>query len=84
VKELDREEKARHELYVRATESCHEPPVVGPLSDTSDSSVLLVMVNVNDINDNAPKFIKHIFTGGFTTETDYGTEFMRVKVCFVI
>lgn len=55
-------------------------PFLSPQLDATDSSVLHVVVNVMDINDNAPKFIKQIFTGGFTTETDYGTEFMRVKV----
>jgi hypothetical protein len=55
-------------------------PFLSPQIDATDSSVLHVIVNVKDINDNAPKFIKQIFTGGFTTETDYGTEFMRVKV----
>jgi hypothetical protein len=55
-------------------------PFLSPQINATDSSVLHVVVNVKDINDNAPKFIKQIFTGGFTTETDYGTEFMRVKV----
>ncbi|XP_059472366.1 cadherin-23 [Neocloeon triangulifer] len=81
VKELDREEQAKHELLVRATENCHETPAISQTGDSNNSnnSLLRVSVNVKDINDNAPKFVKHIFTGGFTTETDYGTEFMRVK-----
>lgn len=35
---------------------------------------------MNDVNDNAPKFVSKIFTGGITTEADFGIEFMQVKV----
>lgn len=45
-----------------------------------DDSLLKVLVFVNDINDHAPKFVKSIFTGGVTTEADFGTEFMQIKV----
>lgn len=40
---------------------------------------------MNDINDNPPRFVKRVFTGGVTTEADFGTEFMQVKVkCFIL
>ena len=45
-------------------------------------STLKVHVIVNDVNDNAPKFTSKIFTGGITTEADFGIEFMHVKVLF--
>lgn len=42
-------------------------------------STLTVHVIVNDVNDNAPMFTNKIFTGGITTEADFGIEFMHVK-----
>lgn len=42
--------------------------------------MLRVIVFVNDINDNAPQFVKEVFTGGVTTDADFGTEFMQVRV----
>lgn len=33
-----------------------------------------------DVNDNPPVFISKIFTGGITTEADFGVEFMYIKV----
>ncbi|XP_065338722.1 cadherin-23 isoform X2 [Cloeon dipterum] len=81
VKDLDREAQDKHELLIRATENCQEASSITPAvaDSNSNNSLLRVVVNVNDVNDNAPKFVKHVFTGGFTTETDYGTEFMRIK-----
>lgn len=46
---------------------------------TSDRTLLKVAVNVDDINDNAPKFESQVFTGGVTTEADFGTAFMQIK-----
>jgi len=67
--------------------------------DPSDDSLLKIIVNVNDINDNPPVFTKSklfikqsnpipfifiyyrvlgVFTGGVTTETDFGAEVLRV------
>lgn len=43
-------------------------------------SSLQVHIQVNDVNDNSPKFVNKIFTGGITTEADFGIEFMHVKV----
>lgn len=37
-------------------------------------------VTVRDVNDNPPIFTRKIFTGGVTTEADFGIEFMHVKV----
>jgi hypothetical protein len=39
-----------------------------------------LQVNVKDVNDNAPHFTKKIYTGGVTTDADYGTVVMQVKV----
>ncbi|KAF4517747.1 hypothetical protein B566_EDAN002952 [Ephemera danica] len=77
---LDRENQAEHELVVRATESCASPPQRIPWpGPRPDGSLLLVRVHVLDQNDNAPRFVKRTFTGGVSTEADFGTQFMQVK-----
>lgn len=51
-----------------------------------DSTLVHVVIYVKDINDNSPEFVSKIFTGGVTTTSDFGTEFMSVKVgffCFI-
>lgn len=45
---------------------------------TNDSTLVKVTVNVDDINDNAPQFESSVFTGGVTTEADFGTAFMQI------
>lgn len=80
VQELDREKMSRLVLIVKASEDCaHTPENVNTFT-ASDDTLLRVVVNVKDINDNAPHFTKRVFTGGVTTEADFGTEFMQVKV----
>ncbi|KAJ1522204.1 hypothetical protein ONE63_002512 [Megalurothrips usitatus] len=46
--------------------------------DPKDDTLLRVIIKVVDINDNPPHFVKKVFTGGVTTEADFGTEFMQV------
>ncbi|XP_039274949.1 cadherin-23, partial [Nilaparvata lugens] len=80
VKELDREVQERHELIVKASEDCATtPPTNNSWFELRDETLLKLIVNVNDINDNPPLFVKNVFTGGVTTEADFGTEFMHVK-----
>uniref|UniRef100_A0A1B0B4Y0 Cadherin domain-containing protein n=1 Tax=Glossina palpalis gambiensis TaxID=67801 RepID=A0A1B0B4Y0_9MUSC len=45
----------------------------------ADSTVVKVEIHVADINDNPPKFQSKIFTGGITTNADFGARFMRVE-----
>jgi len=80
AKELDREARDSYTLLVKATEDCIHSPANQSVFDPSDDTLLQVIVTVNDINDNAPRFVKRVFTGGVTTEADFGTEFMQVKV----
>ncbi len=54
--------------------------VDGWMFDSKDDTLLRVIVKVIDINDNPPHFVKKVFTGGVTTEADFGTEFMQVTV----
>ncbi|XP_063377540.1 cadherin-23 [Cydia fagiglandana] len=74
---LDRERKSNYTLTVLATEDCVAAPEYRANEDSV--STLTVHVAVNDLNDNAPKFVSRIFTGGITTEADFGIEFMHVK-----
>lgn len=46
---------------------------------SEDSTLVKVAVYVDDINDNAPQFESKVFTGGVTTEADFGTPFMQIK-----
>lgn len=80
VKELDRESHNNHTLLIKASEDCIHSPANQSTFDPSDDTLLQVTVIVNDINDNAPRFVKRVFTGGVTTEADFGMEFMHVKV----
>ncbi|XP_017143334.1 cadherin-23 [Drosophila miranda] len=50
-----------------------QPPPEG------DSTIVRVLVRVLDINDNPPRFRSKIFTGGITTNADFGLKFMRVE-----
>ena len=75
---LDREEKDVHILIIKATEEClHQPQKVAEF-DSSDDSLLKLIINVNDVNDNAPIFLQSIFTGGISTDIEFGTAFMTI------
>lgn len=65
---------------MKASEDCLHSPSINHDINQDDDSLLKVFVFVNDINDHAPEFIKRVFTGGVTTEADFGTEFMFIKV----
>uniref|UniRef100_A0AAR5PBK0 Cadherin domain-containing protein n=1 Tax=Dendroctonus ponderosae TaxID=77166 RepID=A0AAR5PBK0_DENPD len=76
---LDREENDVHLLLVKATEDCTYPPEPQNFFDSDDNTQLKVIVKVLDVNDNAPRFIRRVFTGGVSTATSFGTKFMSVK-----
>jgi hypothetical protein len=77
---LDREIHDSHTVLVEASEDCIHSPANHSTFDPSDDTLLKVTITVNDINDNAPHFVKRVFTGGVTTEADFGAEFMHLKV----
>lgn len=77
---LDREKQNKYSLIIQATNDCSKEPRSVAKFDSRDNSLLEVVVNVKDVNDNPPKFVKSIFTGGVTTEADFGTSFMSIKV----
>lgn len=61
----------------------HSPALSQDITQ-DDDSLLKVLIFVNDINDNAPEFVKRVFTGGVTTEADFGAEFMQIKVRIIV
>lgn len=77
---MDRETKEVYEIIIKATEDCNTIPKNQTTFNEKDDTLLKVTITVNDINDNAPKFISETFTGGVTTDADFATEFMQVKV----
>ncbi|KAL1424749.1 hypothetical protein MTO96_019894 [Rhipicephalus appendiculatus] len=79
VEPLDREEQANYTLVVRASDDCfHEPRPVSRF-DPKDNTLLQVEITVLDVNDNPPRFVSRVFTGGVTMEADFGVVFMTVK-----
>lgn len=80
---LDREQQEEHILLIKATEDCETVPDNEMIFNEADDTLLQVVIKVDDINDNAPQFINKVFTGGVTTEADFGTQFMHVKVIFI-
>lgn len=77
---LDREQQEEHLLLVKATEDCETVPDNEITFNEADDTLLKIVIKVDDINDNAPQFINKVFTGGVTTDADFGTQFMHVKV----
>ncbi|EFX79347.1 hypothetical protein DAPPUDRAFT_52523 [Daphnia pulex] len=77
-KTLDREEQAAHVVVVKSSANCNLNPEIIDSFDPADDSLLKVIVNVKDINDNPLTFDKKVFTGGLTTEADFGSEVVRV------
>lgn len=77
---LDREEQDNYTLIVQASDDCfHEPRPVTRF-DPKDNTLLQVEISVIDINDNPPRFVSDVFTGGVTMEADFGAVFMAVRV----
>ncbi|XP_044252213.1 cadherin-23 [Drosophila takahashii] len=71
-------ELASYETYDGSQED-HSAGLDAPTHRESDSTVVKVKVRVLDINDNPPRFRSKIFTGGITTNADFGLKFMRVE-----
>lgn len=50
------------------------------LYKSTDSSLLLVRVQIVDVNDNAPIFVQPLFIGGVQYDTKIGSRVTRIKV----
>lgn len=81
---MDREEQDEFSLLIKATEDCNSIPANKSFFNEDDDTLLKVVIKISDINDNPPQFISDVFTGGVTTEADFGTQFMFIKVSLKI
>lgn len=68
---LDYEKKAVYQLRILAIDRGLE----GERRSTSAS----LTIHVKDVNDHSPRFTKKVYTGGVTTEADYGSLVTQVK-----
>ncbi|GAV03230.1 hypothetical protein RvY_13685-2 [Ramazzottius varieornatus] len=78
---LDRETTAVYNLTVKASSNCaFQPPGAQmPIPLTSkDHSVMQVVVTLDDVNDNPPRFTRHVFTAGVTVESKYGSRVTKL------
>ena len=80
---IDREESPEFVLIVQATEDCLATPPSVTYFEPQDDTLVKVLVYVNDINDNSPRFTREVFTGGITTASDFGMEIMMLSVIFI-
>lgn len=71
VSPLDYERKSVYNLKIYADDR--------GLEGEKRTSIASIQVHVKDVNDNPPRFVKKVFTGGVTTEADYGASVLFVK-----
>lgn len=71
VSGLDYERKAVHRLRILAIDR--------GLEGERRTATTSLTIHVKDVNDNAPQFTRKVYTGGVTTEADYGSLVMQVK-----
>lgn len=71
-------DRYKHSRSIRSTNEANDTLTSGEVLMTSSATVRL-KIKVLDINDNPPRFRTKIFTGGITTNADFGTKFMRVE-----
>lgn len=69
---IDREESDVHLLTVKVTEPRNDPPLVGR------STIAHVTVFVDDVNDNAPVFVRNVWNANVQDEDDSGAYVARV------
>ena len=79
VKPLDREKKISYVLIIKASEDCASVPDQVSEFNPVDNTQLRLNIIVIDVNDNSPVFHRSTFTGGVSTDLEFGTKFMQVK-----
>ena len=78
LQQLDREHEEIHNLVIKATEDCTAVPESISQFDPADDTLLNLSIHVTDINDNSPVFDQQVFTGGVSTDLEFGARFMWV------
>lgn len=72
INQLDFEKKSSYKLEIIAYDRGAD--------ENQRSTSAMMNINVQDVNDNSPQFPKKLFTGGVTTQADFGSVFMKIKV----
>ena len=86
TKKIDRETVSSVFLVVKASQDCltgQWDRINNVKWNESDTTLLLVKVNLLDINDNGPRFTKRFFSGGVTTDTQFNEPVISLSVSFL-
>eukprot|EP00058_Branchiostoma_floridae_P024852 XP_002610342.1 hypothetical protein BRAFLDRAFT_72456 [Branchiostoma floridae] len=80
-RDLDRETKPVHTLLIKASS---DPDYQVPrqrrrVIDVSDSSLQQLVIEVEDINDQPPRFTRKQYTAGVTVDAKYGSELIQIE-----
>lgn len=75
IKDIFNNTKTNNYLNQQSVDNCLEEEDIL----MADGGVVRVRIQVLDINDNAPRFIAQMFTGGITTNANFGANFMKVE-----
>ncbi|XP_019635319.1 PREDICTED: cadherin-23-like [Branchiostoma belcheri] len=80
-RDLDRETKPVHTLLIKATSDAdyEVPRQRRRVIDVSDSSLQQLVIEVEDINDQPPRFTRKQYTAGVTVDAKYGSELIQVE-----
>lgn len=68
-----------NDYFIQSSEAPRFESYTGGILVIEDSTLVRIIIYVKDVNDNPPQFISKVFTGGVTTSTSFGSEFMRVE-----
>ncbi|XP_063703738.1 LOW QUALITY PROTEIN: cadherin-23 [Culicoides brevitarsis] len=66
------------DYFIQSSEAPYFESYTGGMLVIEDSTLVRVIVHVKDVNDNPPQFVSKVFTGGVTTSTSFGAEFMKI------
>ncbi|XP_078579310.1 cadherin-23-like isoform X3 [Branchiostoma floridae x Branchiostoma japonicum] len=80
-RDLDRETKPVHTLLIKASSDAdyQVPRQRRRVIDVSDSSLQQLVIEVEDINDQPPRFTRKQYTAGVTVDAKYGSELIQIE-----
>ncbi|XP_033097305.1 cadherin-23-like, partial [Anneissia japonica] len=76
--EIDREVKSSYRIVVKAS-SDSDYTISGPYNVTSDFSLKEILININDKNDNGPKFTQNPYFAAVAIDATVGKSIIRVS-----